>query len=138
MFESDPYTFNLALSWARMAGIVPAAANPQPITSSGQAEPVHAYGEVLSIDPGAGTISIHHVQMENRDGFLRMPTVSMVLPVGEKTQLQGLRPGDWMSFEAARMGGQLTLKDIKKGRPACFRSGRFALRQAQRGRDLPC
>lgn len=76
---------------------------------------VHARGRVLEVDielPGSITILIDAV--ESADRTIRMPAMHMPFHVTNRRMLQGLRAGDVVDFEAARMKNAVMITNIRK------------------------
>jgi Cu/Ag efflux protein CusF len=76
---------------------------------------VHARGRVLDVDmerPGSITILIDAV--ESADKTIRMPAMEMPFHVTNRRMLQGLRPGDVIDFEAARLKTAVMITRIRK------------------------
>ncbi len=76
---------------------------------------VHARGRVLDVDmerPGSITILIDAV--ESADKTIRMPAMKMPFHVTNRRMLQGLRSGDVIDFEAARLKTAVMITRIRK------------------------
>ena len=76
---------------------------------------VHARGRVLDVDierPGSITILIDAV--ESADKTIRMPAMEMPFHVTNRRMLQGLRRGDVVDFEAARLKNAVMITGIQK------------------------
>lgn len=79
---------------------------------------VHARGQIRAVDPGPGaaSVTIHVEPMESSDGSIRMPAMEMPFHVTNRRMLRGLRPGDAVEFEAARLKGAVMVTNIRKAR----------------------
>lgn len=79
---------------------------------------VHARGQVQAIDmgPGAASVTILTEDMKSADGSIRMPAMEMPFHVTNRRMLKGLRPGDFVEFEAARLKNAVMITDIRKAR----------------------
>ena len=78
---------------------------------------VHARGRVQAVDtqrPGSITILIDAI--ESADKTIRMPAMEMPFHVTNRRMLQGLRPGDVIDFEAARLKNAVMITSIRKAR----------------------
>lgn len=76
---------------------------------------VYARGRVLNVDierPGSITIRIDAV--ESTDKTIRMPAMEMPFHVTNHRMLQGLRPGDVIDFQAARLKNAVMITSIRK------------------------
>lgn len=76
---------------------------------------VHARGRVQAVDtqrPGSITILIDAV--ESADRTIRMFAMEMPFHVTNRRMLQGLRPGDIVDFEAARLRNAVMITSIRK------------------------
>lgn len=76
---------------------------------------VHARGRVQAIDiqrPGSITILIDAV--ESADRTIRMPAMEMPFHVTNRRMLQGLRAGDVIDFEAARLKNAVMITNVRK------------------------
>ena len=76
---------------------------------------VHARGRVLDVDmerPGSLTILVDAV--ESADKTIRMPAMEMPFHVTNRRMLQGLRAGDVIDFEAARLKNAVMITSIRK------------------------
>ena len=63
-----------------------------------------AEGEVRWVDPGAGKLTVMHVQHKS----LGMPPMTMVVRVKDTERLSRLKAGDRIRFSAERVNGLLT------------------------------
>ena len=63
-----------------------------------------AEGEVRWVDPGAGKLTVMHVQHKS----LGMPAMTMVVRVRDTERLSQLKAGDRIRFSAERVNGLLT------------------------------
>jgi Cu/Ag efflux protein CusF len=75
---------------------------------------VNSYGEIESIDVDQGTVTLQHVPLESPDKSIWMPVMRMVFHVTNRRKLNGLKPGDWVTFEAVRMRNALMVTNIRK------------------------
>lgn len=76
---------------------------------------VQARGRVQVVDiqrPGSITILIDAV--ESADRTIRMPAMEMPFHVTNRRMLQGLRAGDVVDFEAARLKNAVMITNIRK------------------------
>ena len=76
---------------------------------------VHGRGRVQAVDmerPGSITILID--ALESADRTIRMPAMEMPFHVTNRRMLQGLRAGDVVDFEAARLKGAVMITNIRK------------------------
>ena len=79
---------------------------------------VHARGQVQAVDmgPGAASVAIMTEEMKSADGSIRMLAMEMLFHVTNRRMLKGLRPGDLMEFEAARLRNAVMITNIRKAR----------------------
>ena len=63
-----------------------------------------AEGEVRWVDPGAGKLTVMHIQHKS----LGMPPMTMVVRVKDTERLSQLKAGDRIRFSAERVNGLLT------------------------------
>ena len=77
---------------------------------------VHARGQVQAIDIGPGTVTILSEEMASPDKSIWMPAMRMVFHVTNRRVLGGLRPGDKVEFEAARLRNAVMITKIRKVR----------------------
>jgi Cu/Ag efflux protein CusF len=77
---------------------------------------VHARGQVQAIDIGPATVTILSEEMESPDKSIWMPAMRMVFHVTNRRMLEGLRPGDKVEFEAARLRNAVMITKIRKVR----------------------
>ena len=79
---------------------------------------VHARGQVQALDmgPGAASVTILTEDMESPDGSIRMRAMEMPFHVTNPRMLKGLRPGDFVEFEAARLRNAVMITNIRKAR----------------------
>lgn len=76
---------------------------------------VHARGRVQAVDaqrPGSITILVD--ALESADRTIRMPAMEMPFHVTNWRMLQGLRTGDMVDFEAARLKNAVMITNIRK------------------------
>ena len=76
---------------------------------------VHARGRVQAVDmerPGSITILVDAI--ESADKTIRMPAMEMPFHVTNRRLLQGLRAGDVIDFEAARLKNAVMITSIRK------------------------
>jgi len=76
---------------------------------------VRARGRVLDVDmerPGSITILVDAI--ESADKTIRMPAMEMPFHVTNRRMLQGLRAGDVIDFEAARLKNAVMITSIRK------------------------
>ena len=83
------------------------------VSRSGHA---HARGRVLAVDmgPGAASVTIMTEEMISADGSIRMQAMEMPFHVTNSRMLNGLRPGDLVEFEAARLRNAVMITNIRK------------------------
>jgi Cu/Ag efflux protein CusF len=75
---------------------------------------VRSQGDVTNVDPGAGTISVFHREMQSTDGSIWMPAMHMVFHVTTRGLLKGLNPGDHIHFTVGRHRGAVMITQINK------------------------
>jgi Cu/Ag efflux protein CusF len=75
---------------------------------------VHAKGQVQAVDSGPGTVTLIAEEMRSPDNTVWMPAMRMVFHVTNRQLLQGIRPGDVVEFEAARLRGAVMIVDLRK------------------------
>jgi Cu/Ag efflux protein CusF len=75
---------------------------------------VRSQGDVAAVDPGAGTISVFHPEMQSADGSIWMPAMHMVFHVTTRNLLKGLSPGDHIHFTVGRHRGAVMITQINK------------------------
>jgi Cu/Ag efflux protein CusF len=75
---------------------------------------VRSQGDVATVDPGAGTISVFHREMQSADGSIWMPAMHMVFHVTTRDLLKGLNPGDHVHFTVGRHRGAVMITQINK------------------------
>lgn len=68
-----------------------------------------AQGEVRKIDKDAGKLTLKHGPIPN----LEMPPMTMVFKVKEPAMLEAVKPGDKVSFQAEKLGGQYVVTRIE-------------------------
>lgn len=76
---------------------------------------VHGRGRVQALDmerPGSITVLIDAI--ESADKTIRMPAMEMPFHVTNPHMLQGLRAGDVIDFEAARLKNAVMITSIRK------------------------
>lgn len=88
---------------ALAVSILPAAANAQSALVDGQ---------VQKIDAAQGKVTLRHAPIKKLD----MDAMTMVFRVQDPAQLQGLKAGDKVKFEADRVNGQITIIRIEKAK----------------------
>jgi len=69
-------------------------------------------GQVQKIDAAQGKVTLRHAPIKKLD----MDAMTMVFRIQDPAQLQGLKPGDKVKFEADRVNGQITIIKIEKAR----------------------
>ena len=69
-------------------------------------------GHVQRIDPAQGKVTLRHAPIKNLD----MDAMTMVFRVQDPAQLQGLKAGDKVKFQADRVNGQITIVKIEKAK----------------------
>ncbi len=69
-------------------------------------------GQVQKIDAAQGKVTLRHGPIKKLD----MDSMTMVFRVREPAQLQGLKPGDKVKFDADRVNGQITILRIEKAK----------------------
>lgn len=68
-----------------------------------------ADGVVLSVDRIARSVTIRHGPLQN----LGMPSMTMAFQVGDPAILEGVKPGDKVTFHVDAIGGAFTAMSIK-------------------------
>ena len=66
--------------------------------------------------PDAASVTILTEEMESADGSIRMRAMEMPFHVTNRRMLKGLRPGDLVEFEAARLRNAVMITNIRKAR----------------------
>ena len=66
--------------------------------------------EVRKVDTAAGKITLRHGDIPNLD----MPPMTMVFPVRDASQLDGLRVGDKVKVRVDKVNGAYTALDIQR------------------------
>ncbi|HMX17014.1 MAG TPA: copper-binding protein [Rhodocyclaceae bacterium] len=74
------------------------------------AAPAPAQGEVKKVDKAGKTVTLAHGPLEN----LGMPAMTMQFKVKEAKWLDGLKPGDKVSFQAMMAGGDVVITSLDK------------------------
>ena len=74
------------------------------------AAPAPAQGEVKKVDKAGKTVTLAHGPLEN----LGMPAMTMQFKVKEAKWLNGLKPGDKVSFQAMMAGGDVVITSLDK------------------------
>ena len=74
------------------------------------AAPAPAQGEVKKVDKAGKTVTLAHGPIEN----LGMPAMTMQFKVKEAKWLDGLKPGDKVSFQAMMAGGDVVITSLDK------------------------
>ncbi|MBL8662795.1 MAG: copper-binding protein [Candidatus Odyssella sp.] len=69
-------------------------------------------GQVQKIDTAQGKVTLRHGPIKKFD----MDSMTMVFRIQDPSQLQGLKPGDKVKFEADRVNGQFTIIKIEKAK----------------------
>lgn len=77
---------------------------------------VHARGQVQAIDIDAAAVTVLSDEIESPDKSIWMPAMRMVFHVTNRRLLKGLRPGDAVEFEAARLRNAVMITNIRKVR----------------------
>ena len=90
---------------AVMAGLVSVAA----VVAPAQAQETQSSGEVRRVNPAEGKITIKHGPIPE----LQLPAMSLVYRA-EATLLQGIQPGDKITFSAKREGDHYVVTKISK------------------------
>lgn len=91
---------------AENAGPGPLAALPP----ANAVSPVPVVGEVMRIDEANGRITLRHEPIPNLD----MRAMTMVFRLGDPSLLAGVKLGDQVTFEAARVDGAITVTKLEK------------------------
>ena len=101
-----------AVAWALFAG---ASAQTAPVTSiaAPAAASAPAQGGVRKIDREAGKITLRHGHIASLD----MPPMTMVFRVADPKMLDGVKEGDNVSFDAARVNGAITITTMEAAKP---------------------
>lgn len=66
-------------------------------------------GEVVKVDAAQKKLTIKHEELKNLD----MPGMTMVFVVADEAMLQSVQEGQAIEFVADRVGGRLTVTEIK-------------------------
>ncbi len=74
----------------------------------------HAKGQVESVDPGPGIVAILCEEIQSPDKTIWMPPMRMVFHVTNRRMLDGLKSGDAVQFEVARLRGAVMVTNIRK------------------------
>ncbi len=74
----------------------------------------HAKGHVQAVDSGPGTVTLIAEEMRSPDGTIWMPAMRMVFHVTNRQLLEGVRPGDLVEFEAAKLRGAVMIVALRK------------------------
>lgn len=90
---------------AVLAGLIGAVACVAPA----QAQEAQASGEVRRVNPAQGKITIKHGAIPQ----LELPAMSLVYQADSKL-LQGIQPGDKITFSAKREGNRYVVTKISK------------------------
>lgn len=77
---------------------------------------VHATGRVEAVDIGPGTITLWNAEIKNRDRTIWMPPMRMTYHTTNRRMLRGVRPGDFVEFEAARLRNAIMITKLRKVR----------------------
>ena len=83
-----------------------------PVVALAQTNTVH--GEVKKIDTSAGKITLKHGPITNLDKT--EPSKTMVIRVKDPAILKKVAVGDKVTFEADRVGGNITVTEIQKAK----------------------
>lgn len=75
---------------------------------------VRAKGRVDAVDSGPGTITLITDEMRSPDNTVWMPPMRMVFHVTNRQMLAGIRPGDIVEFDAARLRGAVMIVSLRK------------------------
>ena len=67
-------------------------------------------GEIKKVDKDAGKLTIKHGPLDN----LGMPAMTMVFHVVDSAVLDEVAPGDKVDFIAEKVGGFLTVTELRK------------------------
>lgn len=73
-----------------------------------------AKGLVEAIDSGPGIVTLISDEMRSADKTIWMPAMRMVFHVTNRQLLEGIRPGNRVEFEAARLKGAVMIVGLKK------------------------
>lgn len=84
-----------------------AHAGATPAQAAGEAQMTE--GEIRKVDKEAGKMTIKHGELKS----LGMPAMSMVFRVKEPAMLDQVKTGDKISFAADKIGGQLTVTQVR-------------------------
>jgi Cu(I)/Ag(I) efflux system protein CusF len=69
-------------------------------------------GQIQKIDAAQGRITLRHAPIKKFD----MDAMTMVFRIQDPAQLQGLKPGDKVKFDADRVDGRITITRIEKAK----------------------
>lgn len=75
-----------------------------------RAQQATASGKVRRVNPSAGKITIMHGEIVE----LKLPAMTLVYSV-EPQLIQGIQPGDQVTFTVVRQNGDYVIIDIRKG-----------------------
>jgi Cu/Ag efflux protein CusF len=81
------------------------------VTVTANAQTAMTEGEVRKVDKEQGKVTLRHGPIAN----LEMPAMTMVFKVADPQMLDRLKEGDKVRFSAERIGGAITLTDIRPG-----------------------
>lgn len=89
-----------------------AGASDTPASSAAASTPAaqSTAAEVRRIDLAQLKITLRHEEITH----LNMPPMSMVFRVGDKAQLQNLKPGDAVRFVAEKKGGEYWASELQR------------------------
>jgi Cu/Ag efflux protein CusF len=73
-----------------------------------------AKGHVEAVDNGPGIITLISDEVQSPDKTVRMPEMRMVFHVTNRQLLEGIRPGDIVEFEAARLRGAVMIVSVRR------------------------
>ena len=77
---------------------------------------VHGTARVEAVDIGPGTITLQNAEVKSRDMTIWMPPMRMTYHTTNRRMLHGVRPGDFVEFEAARLRNALMITKMRKVR----------------------
>jgi Cu(I)/Ag(I) efflux system protein CusF len=92
-----------------LQGVLAALAVGSAVVAPAWAQQAGASGEVRRVDAAAGKITLTHGEIPD----LKLPAMSMVYRA-DPSLLQGLKPGDKVTFTARRENGQYVITAISK------------------------
>ncbi|MBL8486316.1 MAG: copper-binding protein [Rhodocyclaceae bacterium] len=103
-------SFAALLSSAALPALAADHAHDHGKPAAAAAAPAPAQGEVKKVDKAGKTVTLAHGPIEN----LGMPAMTMQFKVKQAKWLDGLKPGDKVSFQAMMAGGDVVITSFEK------------------------